>query len=70
MWCSPSTGEVLRHGPALMATARDNKEVPIIKAVFQNFDKNGGFAQPPMSPFVGIQIPEKIMMVKFRKRYR
>lgn len=58
MWCSPSTGEVLRHGPALMATARDNKEVPIIKAVFQNFDKNGGFAQPPMSPFVGIQIPE------------
>ncbi|WPT16201.1 AP2-like ethylene-responsive transcription factor AIL7 [Picochlorum sp. SENEW3] len=54
----PSTGEVLRHGPALMATARDNKEVPIIKAVFQNFDKNSGFSQPPMSPFVGIQIPE------------
>lgn len=49
---------MLRHGPALMATARDNKEVPIIKAVFQNFDKNAGFSQPPMSPFVGIQIPE------------
>lgn len=52
----PLTGHMLRHGPALMATARDNKEVPAIKAMFQTFEKSGGFAQPPSSPFVGIQI--------------
>lgn len=52
----PLTGHMLRHGPALMATARDNKEVPAIKAMFQTFDKSGGFSQPPSSPFVGVQL--------------
>ena len=54
----PSTGHMLRHGPALMATARDNKEVPAIKAMFQTFEKTGGFSQPPASPFVGVQLGE------------
>jgi len=52
----PITGHMLRHGPALMATARDNKEVPAIKAMFQTFDKSGGFSQPPSSPFVGVEL--------------
>jgi len=47
---------MLRHGPALMATARDNKEVPAIKAMFQTFDKSGGFSHPPASPFVGVEL--------------
>ena len=55
----PTTGQMLRHGPALMATARDNKEVPAIKAIFKTFESSGGFAHgAPSSPFVGVQIGE------------
>jgi len=49
---------MLRHGPALMATARDNKEVPVIKSLFETFHEQGGFTAPPASPFRGIQLGE------------
>lgn len=42
-----------------MATARDNKEVPVIKSLFEAFHQNSGFAMPPESPYKGIQIEDK-----------
>ena len=50
---------MLKHGPALMATARDNKEVPVIKSMFEAFHQNNAFANPPLSPFRGVEIQDK-----------
>jgi hypothetical protein len=50
----PKTNELLRHGDALKAYTKDNKEIPAIKNIFETFSKNGGFThQPPPTTFSG-----------------
>ncbi len=44
---SPASGRIYRHGPALLAAAKDNREMPAVKLVFEAFAAHGGFAGAP-----------------------
>lgn len=50
----PKTSEYLRHGEALKAYTKDNKEIPAIKDIFAVFAKNEGFSRSP-PPVINIQ---------------
>ncbi|KAG7672704.1 hypothetical protein Ndes2526B_g08766 [Nannochloris sp. 'desiccata'] len=47
----PVTGKMYRHGPALEATARDNRELPIVKDIFGSFQQHNYFAGVPPQGF-------------------
>ena len=53
--CSPVSGRMYRHGPALATIARDNKEIPAVKAVFAAFQQYGGFPGLPPPQFLNEQ---------------
>ena len=50
----PKTSQLMRHGEALKAYTKDNKEIPAIKDIFAVFAKNEGFSKAP-PPVVNIQ---------------
>jgi hypothetical protein len=50
--CSPSTGRVYRHGPALLASTRDNKELPVVKSIFNAFEEHANFTGVPPADYV------------------
>lgn len=50
----PKTSQYMRHGEALKAYTKDNKEIPAIKDIFAVFAKNEGFSKAP-PPVVSIQ---------------
>lgn len=52
---SPASGRLFRHGPALLASAKDNKELPVIKSLFETFNQHRGFAAgaPPPPGYMG-----------------
>lgn len=43
----PKSGVLMRHGAALEAYTKDNKEIPAIKDIFATFAKNDGFSRGP-----------------------
>lgn len=43
----PKNLQYMRHGEALKAYMKDNKEIPAIKDIFATFAKNDGFSRPP-----------------------
>ena len=43
----PKNFQYMRHGEALKAYMKDNKEIPAIKDIFATFAKNDGFSRPP-----------------------
>lgn len=51
----PVTGRMFRHGPALMATARDNREVPVVKTLFDAFQAHNGFSDLPPPTYAAQQ---------------
>lgn len=45
--CSEISGRILRHGPALVASTKENKELPVIKSLFDAFHNHNGFNGDP-----------------------
>lgn len=50
----PKSSQLMRHGEALKAYTKDNKEIPAIKDIFAVFAKNEGFTGSP-PPVVNIE---------------
>lgn len=44
-----------RHGPALLATARDNREVPVVKTLFNAFHQHSQFVSSPPPEYAAQQ---------------